>query len=115
MDVDAEARAPSANSTCEGSIESHKQPDTVPMDDLPETTHSPPGVSTEVAPVKEEVALPPKPNYHAKFILSGHTMSISSLKFSPDGALLASSGAFITLVQIELSDSMLSRSKPPTS
>lgn len=34
-----------------------------------------------------------KVNYVARYILSGHTMGVSSLKFSPDGALLASAGA----------------------
>ncbi|KAK7463759.1 WD domain protein [Stygiomarasmius scandens] len=33
------------------------------------------------------------PNFRQKYILSGHSKSISSLKFSPDGSLLASSGA----------------------
>ena len=35
----------------------------------------------------------PSPNYKLRFILSGHTSSISSIKFSPDGSLLASAGA----------------------
>jgi COMPASS component SWD3 len=32
------------------------------------------------------------PSYRARYILSGHSLSISSVKFSPDGSLLASSG-----------------------
>ena len=32
------------------------------------------------------------PLYRARYILSGHSLSISSVKFSPDGSLLASSG-----------------------
>ena len=33
-----------------------------------------------------------KPNYKCQHVLRGHTMSISSVKFSPDGLLLASCG-----------------------
>lgn len=33
-----------------------------------------------------------KPNYRQRFVISGHTRSISSLKYSPDGSTLASSG-----------------------
>lgn len=34
-----------------------------------------------------------RPQYAVKYILSGHTMAISSLKFSPDGTMLASSAS----------------------
>jgi COMPASS component SWD3 len=32
------------------------------------------------------------PKYKLKYTMGGHTMSISSLKFSPDGSSLASAG-----------------------
>ncbi|KAF8912836.1 WD40-repeat-containing domain protein [Gymnopilus junonius] len=34
-----------------------------------------------------------KPNYKLRYILSGHRLSISAIKFSPDGSILASAGA----------------------
>lgn len=116
MNVDDKARAPlSASSTCEGSIESHKQSDAMSVDNLPENGHSSSAVASGAAVAEEQVVSRSKPNYRAKFILSGHTMSISSLKFSADGRLLASSGAFTASVQVELSDGIFYRRKPPTS
>lgn len=34
----------------------------------------------------------PSPNYQLRAILSGHKLSISAIKFSPDGSMLASAG-----------------------
>ena len=44
----------------------------------------------------------PKPSYEPRFMLSGHTMSVSSVKFSPDGAMLASAGEFRFLVMADV-------------
>ena len=57
--------------------------------------------TTEPQPTRQQ-----KPNYKVQYILSGHTMSISSLKFSPDGSVLASSGVF-TFSQIHVLSSLL--------
>lgn len=107
MNADDEAQAPSTNSAYEVSVGPRNA---MFVDNLPENGHSPPAVISGAAAVSRS-----RPNYHARFILSGHTMSISALKFSADGSLLASSGASTTSIQNELSDVFLYRSKPPTS
>ncbi|KAI9434138.1 WD40 repeat-containing protein [Lactarius psammicola] len=48
---------------------------------------------TAVAATRTEDAPVPVPNYKPHLILSGHRKSISSVKFSPDGNLLASAAA----------------------
>jgi WD40 repeat protein len=56
-----------------------------------------------------------RPQYAVKYILSGHTMAISSLKFSPDGTMLASSGAPLCLTNLlRAVDPENFGSKPPT-
>jgi hypothetical protein len=53
-------------------------------------------VMDEPAPAKDEAPaleqqFPPSDKYECRLILSGHALSISALKFSPDGSMLASS------------------------
>lgn len=41
------------------------------------------------------------PSYQCKYILAGHSLSVSSIKFSPDGKMLASCGAFVWPVSLQ--------------
>jgi hypothetical protein len=50
-----------------------------------------PSSSTDDVKLAEAPQFPPSDKYECRLILSGHALSISALKFSPDGAMLASS------------------------
>ena len=58
----------------------------------------PPDSSAQTpAPVPQPKSQTPyRPNYKPKLMLSGHSRSISSVKFSPDGSMLASCGECFT-------------------
>ncbi|KAF8633968.1 hypothetical protein AX15_001146 [Amanita polypyramis BW_CC] len=62
-----------------------ENPLTVPQE------HSKQDIYHDIKPLAEESAA--KPQYKLRHILSGHTRSVSSLKFSPDGSMVASSAA----------------------
>jgi COMPASS component SWD3 len=91
MDVDSGDVVPQATELDAG-------PAPAEEDHAPETDVLMPESLPDAAPpdpIQPELSEPkptPGPHYKIRYSLSGHTMSISSLKFSPDGSKLASSG-----------------------
>lgn len=77
-----------ASQTTEDDLEvpEHQEPPVRAASGVP-TTVPPPPVSVSIAR--------DRPHYELLHTISGHTQSISAVKFSPDGTLLASCGSSV--------------------
>lgn len=79
-----------------------------PHSPFPEENQNPPPVDVKPEPSSQE-ATPGAPEpprapdgpYRTKYIMSGHKRSVSSVKFSPDGAMLASCCELPFFVEME--------------
>lgn len=77
-------------------IPDENTPNEVPMQES-ETTD--PHPQDENAPSKKNTGVP---QYRTKYIMSGHSRSIASVKFSPDGTKLASCCEYFPCVSLRL-------------
>lgn len=67
---------------------------------------SPPPSTTPAieSPIETQDQTSAAPKYTTKYIMSGHTRSISSVKFHPEGTILASAGERVASVGISSYD-----------
>lgn len=101
MDVDPEEHKPDDGSPAldeQDDMRAESLPAEGAQEPIATTALSPPAQDSATqtpAPVPQpKPESPYRPNYRPTLMLSGHSRSISSIKFSPDGRMLASCGKY---------------------